>query len=86
MTEGKTMKYKEEIINRFWDYQRGKYSQYDLYFEPTKNKKSRPPVFYPETEWLNLIINPAANKQEILSLKKFNCQINISNVYKLIDI
>ncbi|OQA64722.1 MAG: hypothetical protein BWY38_02973 [Ignavibacteria bacterium ADurb.Bin266] len=68
MTEGKTMKYKEEIINRFWDYQRGKYSQYDLYFEPTKNKKSRPPVFYPETEWLNLIINPAANKQEILSL------------------
>ena len=62
------MEYKEEIINRFWDYQRAKYPQYDLYFEPSKNKINRPPVFYPQSEWLNPIINPKADKQEILSL------------------
>lgn len=62
------MKYKEDIIQRFWDYQKTKFPNYRYYFETSKSKNSRPPVLHKESEWLNVIMDPKSNQQEILAL------------------
>ncbi len=58
------MDYRKELINNYWEYQELAFPNIKEYFKSSKIN-DKPPVFYPQTEWLNVIINPDANKDDI---------------------
>lgn len=67
MTISKT-DYKNDLIQRFWQYQESKFPQLHTYFEQRNVGSSRPPVFLAHAAWKNIIVNPNANQEEIEQL------------------
>jgi hypothetical protein len=67
--EGKKQDYKIELIQRYWEYQRGQFPDCHHYFERPFAQDGRPPVFLAHQAWRNVIWDPDAteNTKEKLS-------------------
>jgi hypothetical protein len=60
--------YKEDLYKGYWEYRNSHFSNEQRYFDRPSPSDVRPPVFIPSESWRNIIINPAANHQEIHDL------------------
>lgn len=62
--------YKEDLVNRYWSYQRMFFPQVENYFERPFAPDGRPPVFlkHKDKAWQNVIVNPTATQEEISRL------------------
>ncbi len=60
--------YKNELLHRYWEYQKENYSDWERFFDHPRGLYSRPPVFLRSESWRNVIINPNANQHEIHEL------------------
>ena len=58
------MNYKADLNQRFWQYQKSKFSNEQNQFERPFAPGGRPPVFIRSELWRNVIINPDASEQE----------------------
>ena len=59
-----TVTYKAELNQRYWEYQESQFPVWQL-FDPLHSQGMGPPVFRSSEAWLNVIVNPNANQQEI---------------------
>ena len=57
--------YKVDLNQRYWEYQKARFSNEQTFFERPYALDGRPPVFVRREAWRNVIINPAASPQEI---------------------
>ncbi len=57
--------YKENLVNRYWNYQKIVFPKVEDYFERSFQPDGRPPVFLKRTEQMNVLLNPDANVEEI---------------------
>jgi hypothetical protein len=71
-TEKSSMRttYKEELISRFWAYQKLFFPQLEYYFERPFAPDGRPPVFLTPQAWHNVITKPDATPEELDRLLK----------------
>jgi len=60
--------YKADLNRRYWEYQKSQFANNQSFFERPYAQDGRPPVFIPREAWRNIIINPAASRQEINQL------------------
>ena len=58
------MDYKADLNQRYWQYQKSKFSNERVLFERVHAPDGRPPVFIRSESWRNVIINPDASEQE----------------------
>jgi hypothetical protein len=62
--------YREEVISRYWAYQRRFFPQVEEYFDQPFNPNGhpRPPVFLSKQAWHNVLFKPSATQGEISRL------------------
>ena len=61
----KMTSYKEELVIRYWAYQRLFFPQLENYFERPFAPDGRPPVFLIHQAWHNVITKPDATPEEL---------------------
>lgn len=64
----KMISYKEELVSRYWAYQRLFFPQIENYFERSFAPNGRPPVFLVHQAWHNVITKPDATSEELSQL------------------
>jgi hypothetical protein len=57
-------KYREELVNRYWAYQRSAFPDAERYLTRQYAPDRRPPVFTSQEAWRNIIIDPGASSLE----------------------
>ncbi|MDH7514088.1 MAG: hypothetical protein QHH14_14165 [Clostridiales bacterium] len=60
--------YKADLNQRYWEYQKSQFGDWQRFFERPYAQDGRPPVFLEREVWRNVIINPAASQREISRL------------------
>ena len=60
--------YKNELLHRYWKYQKENYPDWEKYFDHPRGLYSRPPVFLRSESWRNVIINPDSDQKNISKL------------------
>lgn len=63
-TETKFQNFKTDLTQRFWEYQRRNFPDWENFFERPFAQDGRPPVFLIHEDWRNIIFDPKASKQE----------------------
>ena len=54
--------YKNDLLQRYWEYQEEKYPNWEKFFDHPRGLYSRPPVFLKSQSWRNVIFDPNASK------------------------
>ena len=67
-TDEKIKNYKAELNQRYWEYQKEEFPNWEEYLEKSFAQNGRPPVFLAHEAWRNIIINPKASEQEKVAL------------------
>lgn len=62
------MNYLSELNQRYWEYQKRYFGEWDRYFERPNNHDQRPPVFIKKEAWRNILFDPNASQQETRKL------------------
>ena len=57
--------YKANLCQRYWEYQKSWFTDWQRFFERSCAQDGRPPVFLTPEAWRNVITNPNASQQEI---------------------
>ncbi len=80
--------YREDLVNRYWNYQKVYFPRVEDYFDRPFAPDGRPPVFHKQLAWNNVLIHPDDNdeerKQRLLNLipdghrQKWFCSMNSS--------
>ena len=62
------MSYKNDIVEIFWKYRALKFPNDFNCFDKPYADNGRPPVFVKRTEWMNVLFNPMAERDELFKL------------------
>jgi hypothetical protein len=54
--------YKAELNQRYWQYQKIRFPEWERFFERPQTLGIRPPVFTPSEAWRNVIVNPNTDR------------------------
>jgi len=57
--------YKAELNQRYWDYQKTQFPEWQKFFDQPQSQEIRPPVFRRDEAWRNIIVKPDAHQPEI---------------------
>ena len=57
--------YKAELNQRFWEYQKSQFPEWQKFFDRPFAQDMRPPVFRINGAWRNVMVKPDASQQEI---------------------
>jgi hypothetical protein len=60
--------YKAELTQRYWEYQKSQFPEWQNYFDRPPGQNLRPPVFRTNEAWRNVIFRKNAGQQEFLKL------------------
>ncbi len=56
--------YKDELLSRYWAYQKEFFPNFEALFDPKYHSIGSPPVFLVNQAWQNVIVNPSASEVE----------------------
>ena len=69
-TDKKMNNYKAELNQRYWQYQRQHFHNWEEHLERPFAQNERPPVFLAHKAWENILLNPDADEQQKTALLK----------------